>query len=126
MIGKEKIIDFSQKMISVPTNMPTKEELPKAYEILKLYREKGLNALPGDEMEQNTLYYEAKRMIDFENGPEKIDVQISAVKIGPVVLIGAPGESFVDIGLELKKTNSFILFVQYCFCIHSCVDLLHL
>ena len=102
-------IAFSQKMISVPTNMPSKEELPKAYEMLKLYREKGLNALPGDEMEQNTLYYEAKRMIDFENGPEKIDVQISAVKIGPVVLIGAPGESFVDIGLELKKAKGYDL-----------------
>ena len=74
-----------------------------------MYREKGLNALPGDEMEQNTLYYEAKRMIDFENGPEKIDIQISAVKIGPVVLIGAPGESFVDIGLELKRTEGYDL-----------------
>ena len=102
-------IDFSQKMISVNTNMPTKDEIPQAYEILKLYREKGLNALPGDEMEQNTLYYEAKRMIDFENGPEKIDIQISAVKIGPVVLIGAPGESFVDIGLELKRTEGYDL-----------------
>ena len=104
-----KSVSFAQKMISVPTNMPTPEELPEARRLLALYREKGLNALPGDEMEQNTLYYEAKRMLDFENGPEFVDVQISAVAIGPVVLVGAPGESFVDTGLALKKAKGWDL-----------------
>ena len=104
-----KNVSFLQKMVAVPTNMPKPEELPEARRLLKLYREKGLEALPGDEMEQNTLYYESKRMLDFENGPETIDIQLSAVAIGPLVLIGAPGESFVDIGLTLKKTQGWDL-----------------
>lgn len=102
-------VAFAQKMVPVPTNMPTQNEIPRAHLTLKTYYEGGLDALPGDEMEQNTLYYEAKRMIDFEFGPEKIDVQISAVAIGPVVLIGAPGESFTDTGIELKKTPGWDL-----------------
>ena len=60
-------------------------------------------------MEQNTIAYETKRMLDFENGPETIDIQISAVAIGPVVLIGAPGESFVDTGIKLKEAKGWDL-----------------
>ena len=107
-------ISFTQKMVSVPTNMATPKELSEARRLMKLYNEKGLFALPGDEMEQNTLYYEAKRMLDFENGPETIDIQISAVAIGPVVLIGAPGESFVDTGLTLKNTDGWDLVLPTC------------
>lgn len=107
-------ISFIQKMVSVPTNMATPKELSEARRLMKLYKEKGLFALPGDEMEQNTLYYEAKRMLDFENGPETIDIQISAVAIGPVVLIGAPGESFVDTGLTLKNTDGWDLVLPTC------------
>ena len=102
-------ISYAQKMITVPTNMPKPEEMPEAYRLQKLYQEKGLEALPGDEMEQNTIVYETKRMIDFEHGPETIDIQISAVAIGPVVLIGAPGESFVDTGVKLKETPGWDL-----------------
>ncbi|MBQ8567333.1 MAG: helix-turn-helix transcriptional regulator [Clostridia bacterium] len=107
-------IFFVQKMISVPTNMPKPEDMPEAYRLQRIYLEKGLEALPGDEMEQNTLVYETKRMIDFEHGPETIDIQLSAVAIGPIVIIGAPGESFVDIGLELKKTPGWDLVLPTC------------
>ena len=102
-------ISSAQKMITVPTNMPKPEEMPEAYRLQKLYQEKGLEALPGDEMEQNTILYETKRMIDFENGPETMDIQISAVAIGPVIMIGAPGESFVDTGKKLKETEGWDL-----------------
>ena len=102
-------VSFIQKMISVPTNMPTPKEATEARRLLEIYRQGGLTALPGDEMEQNTLYYEAKRMLDYENGPEFMDVQISAVAIGPVVLVGAPGESFVDTGVALKESKGWDL-----------------
>ena len=102
-------ISYAQKMITVPTNMPNPEDMPEAYRLQKLYLEKGLDALPGDEMEQNTIVYETKRMIDFEHGPETMDIQISAVAIGPVVLIGAPGESFVETGVKLKETKGWDL-----------------
>ena len=98
----------------MPTNMATPEELTEARRLMKIYNEKGLFGLPGDEMEQNTLYYEAKRMLDFENGPEAVDVQISAVAIGPVALIGAPGESFGDTGLALKETEGWDLVLPTC------------
>ena len=102
-------ISFAQKMITVPTNMPKPEEMPEAYRLQRLYREKGLEALPGDEMEQNTIVYETQRMIDFEHGPKTMEIQISAVAIGPVILIGAPGESFVDTGIKLKETEDWDL-----------------
>ena len=102
-------ISFAQKMITVPTNMPKPEEMPEAYRLQRLYQEKGLEALPGDEMEQNTIVYETKRMIDLENGPETMEIQISAVAIGPVVMIGAPGESFVDTGKKLKESKGWDL-----------------
>ena len=102
-------ISFMQKMITVPTNMPKPEDMPEAHRLQRLYLEKGLEALPGDEMEQNTLVYETKRMIDFEHGPEAMDIQISAVGIGPVALIGAPGEMFVETGMKLKKTKGWDL-----------------
>lgn len=107
-------IAFDQRMITVPTNMPAPEELPEARRLYQLYLEKGLNALPGDEMEQNTLLYESKRMLALEHGPETMDIQISAVAIGPVVLVGAPGESFVNIGKALKETPGWDLVLPSC------------
>ena len=100
-------VSYTQKMISVPTNMPTPKEAREAHRMLNIYNEKGLCGLPGDEMEQNTLLYESKRMIDYENGPESMEIQISAVKIGPIAIVGAPGESFVEIGKSLKKSEGW-------------------
>jgi len=102
-------VSFAEKTITVPTNMPKPEDMPKAHRLRKLYLEKGLEALPGDEMEQNTLVYETKRMIDFEHGPEAMDIQISATAIGPIALIGAPGEMFVETGMRLKETKGWDL-----------------
>ena len=107
-------VSFMQQMITVPTNMPTAEDMPWAYSMQALYAEKGLEALPGDEMEQNTIFYETRHMIEFEHGPETLDIQLSAVAIGPVVLMGVPGEPFVDVGRALKKTEGWDLVLPVC------------
>jgi len=102
-------VSFAQRMVPLPVNVPDPADMPEARRLQALYRAKGLDALPGDEMERNTLVYETQRMIRFEHGPETLDVPVGAVAIGPVALVGAPGESFVGVGRALKETEGWDL-----------------
>ena len=62
-------------------------------------------------MELTTVVAEAIRMVQMENHPEYINLELAGAKIGPVAFLGIPGEPFTDIGVEIKDTEGFELIM---------------
>ena len=53
-------------------------------------------------------------MLALEHGPEFIEMDVSALAIGPVVLFGVPGEPFTGIGRAMKDTDDWELVMPGC------------
>ncbi len=100
-----------QQVISVASNMPNPEDIPEAHRINDLHVAGRDNELPYEGMMLTTVVAEAARMVKLENGPEFFDMRLSAIAIGPVAIIGIPGEPFSNIGKELKQTEGFDMVI---------------
>ena len=104
-------ISITNDYIKVPSNMPTPEQLPLAKEY-KAYHDAGRDDLiPYTAMELTTVVAEAIRMCELENGPEDFTVRLTGVKLGPVALVGIPGEPFTDVGVAIKDTPGWELIL---------------
>ena len=53
-------------------------------------------------------------MVRLENGPDAFDMRLSAIAVGPVALIGIPGEPFTGIGMGLKATKGYEMILPCC------------
>ena len=99
-----------QKMIRIPSNMPLPEEIPEAHRVNELY-------LAGKPFEMNGTgmgIAKAGRILELEHGPEYFEIELSAVAIGNVALIGIPGEPFTGVGVQLKETEGWTLVLPTC------------
>ena len=95
--------------------MPTAEELKQAYEYEALHQAGKDAEIPFEGMMLTTVVAEAERMIRLEKGPDHFDLTLSAIKIGPVALLGIPGEPFNGIGVGVKeKTRGYDLICLTC------------
>ena len=107
-------ISFLRRTIEVPSNMPTPEELVQAEKINALH-EAGRNAeLPYSGMMLTTMVAEAGRMVKLKDGPASFPMELSGLAIGPVALIGLPGEPFTGIGRGLKLAEGWDLVLPCC------------
>ncbi len=100
-------IDIVGRDIPVAANVPDPKDLPTAHKYKELHEAGRDCDIPFSAMELTTVVAEALRMCKLENGPETFDIYLAAVKIGPVCLLGIPGEPFTDIGVEIKKAKGF-------------------
>ncbi len=101
--------------VRVPSQMPKKEELPLAYEYVKLHRAGKDDQIPFKGMELTTAVADAERKVRLENGPEYFDLPITTLAIGRgVAFAGFPGEAFNNIGVEVKKGSPFALTLTAC------------
>ena len=99
-----------QKMIRIPSNMPDPQEIPEAHRVNDLY-------LAGKPFEMNGTgmsVAKAARIVELEHGPDYFEIELSAVAIGKVALIGIPGEPFTGVGLRLKETEGWDLVLPTC------------
>ena len=103
-------IDIMKKTVVVPSNMPTPEELPLAKQYWQWHLEGRDDLIPYKAMQLTTAVTEVMH----EHGPETYDVNLTAVKIGPVAMLGMPGEPFTDIGVEIKKAEGWDLVLPVC------------
>ena len=103
-----------QKLIRVPSNMPDPADLPEAHRIHALHTAGRDSELPYTGMMLTTVVARAGRMVRLENGPESFEMPLSAVAIGPVAMIGLPGEPFTGIGRALKETQGWNLVLPTC------------
>lgn len=102
---------FAQKVIHVPANVPSQEELPEARHICQLHAE-GRNAeLPYTGMQLTTKVSAALRMLRLEHGPESFGMRLSGIALGNVALVGIPGQPFNATGCQIKELEGWDLIV---------------
>ena len=103
-----------ERTIHVPANLPKPEELPEARRINALH-EAGRDAeIPYTGMMLTTVVAEAARMLKLEHGPDSFDMNLLGIAIGPVAMVGIPGEPFTGIGRGLKATEGWELVIPTC------------
>ncbi len=107
-------IKFAQRTIHVASNMPKPEDMPEAHRINDLHNAGKDAELPYSGMMLTTIVAEAGRMVRLEHGPEAFDMELSAIAIGDVVMIGIPGEPFTGIGRGLKDSAEWELVIPTC------------
>ena len=107
-------IKYKQRTIHVPSNMPKPEDMAEAYRIDALHQAGKDDELPYKGMMLTTVVAEAGRMIRLEHGPEVFDMELSAISIGEVALLGIPGEPFSGIGRALKESEGFGIVIPTC------------
>jgi len=103
-----------QRTIHVASNMPTPEQLPEAHRIDDLHNAGRDDELGYEGMMLTTVVAEAWRMVSLEHGPEAYDMDLSAIAIGDVALVGIPGEPFAGIGYGLRETEGWELVLATC------------
>lgn len=97
------------KNVPVKLNVPTPEELPLAKKYKELHEAGRDCDIPYTAMELTTVVAEALRMCALADGPEYKNMEMVGLKIGPVALVGIPGEPFTEIGVKIKEAEGFEL-----------------
>ena len=100
-------IKLVNKVIPIAANVPKPEEMPLAREYKRLHDEGRDDLIPYTAMELTTVVAEALRMCKLENGPEHFDLRLTGLKLGPVVLVGIPGEPFTEVGVRIKENPDY-------------------
>lgn len=114
-------VSFAVKTVSVPSQMPKPEELPRAREYDRLHREGRDAEIPFSGMALTTVVAEAGRMLMLADGPSSFELPISAVSIGDVVaFVGLPGEPFSEIGGAIRAKSPFRMTILTCLTNGSC------
>jgi len=103
-----------QKVINVPSNRPDPKDIPEAHRINDLHLAGKDDELPYEGMMLTTIVAEAARMVRLENGPDAFDMTLSAIAIGPVAIVGVPGEPFTGIGVGLREAEGFDMIIPCC------------
>ena len=119
IFDKVKYVDVDslvsvRKVLDVPSNKPAPEQLPEAYRIKQLHDEGRDSELPYSGMMLTTVVAEACRMVRLENAPDTFDMTLSGIKLGPVAIVGIPGEPFTGIGRGIKDTDGFDMILHVC------------
>lgn len=103
-----------QKTIQVPANLPDPAEMEQAHYINDMHNAGKDSELPYQAMMLTTMVAKAARMVRLEHGPEFFEMTLSGVRVGPVALVGVPGEPFTGIGRGLKETEGYELILPTC------------
>ena len=107
-------VKFTQKIVEIPSNKPTPEQLPLAHKYNDLHNAGRDDLIPYEAMMLTTVVAEAARMVRLENAPDTFPLLFSAVSIGDVALFGIPGEPFNGVGRELKKAENWKMVIPCC------------
>ena len=87
---------------SLKYRRPTAEQVAEAREVLAIKDAEAIEKLP--RLAQN---YARNVIAAAERAEETLTVQLQAIRIGELAVCGIPFETFVEIGLELKKRSPF-------------------
>lgn len=109
-------IAYGQKNIFVKHNKGTPEQEADALRIVKLYNEKGPDAVGPASMgmARTEVIAEAGRIVRCMSLPEEKELYITAVSVGDMVFAGFPGEPFTQMGRDVKNASKFTLTMPAC------------
>ena len=103
-----------QRTVRVASNRPTAEQIPEAERINALHEAGRDSELPFEGMMLTTVVAEAGRMVKLKDGPDSFPMELSGLSVGPVALIGLPGEPFTGIGRALKEAEGWDVVLPCC------------
>jgi neutral ceramidase len=95
-------IGMMQREVTLKYRRPTLEQVAEAKAVLAVKDTEAIAKLP--RLAQN---YARNAVNAAERAEEAITVKIQAIRIGDLAVCGIPFETFVEIGLDLKKRSSF-------------------
>jgi hypothetical protein len=110
-------IKYLHRVVMAPTNRPKPEEVPEAKRLyeMRLNGATMKQIFPDVEgMMRVTLLSEARRIVQWADGPDLYPMPLSAIAIGPVAFIGVPGEGFTGVGLGLKESDDWAVVLPTC------------
>lgn len=107
-------IKYVQKLVDIPSNKPTPEEMPLAHKYNDLHLAGKDDEIPYTAMMLTTVVADAARKVRLENAPDFFPLLFSAIKIGDVAFMGIPGEPFTPVGTEIKNTEGYKLILPCC------------
>ncbi len=94
-------LGMREREITLTYRKPTDEQMAAAKKVLAIKDKEAIEKLP--RLAQNY----ARSTLSAAERPESFTVKLQAIRIGDVVVCGIPFETFVEIGLELKKRSPF-------------------
>ena len=104
-------ISAVNRVINVPSNKPTADQLPEAHRINDLHVAGRDSEIPYSGMMLTTVVAEAARMVRLENAADAFDMTLSGIRIGDVAIVGIPGEPFLGIGKGIKATEGYEMII---------------
>ncbi len=108
-------INYVQKTVDIPANVPDPKDLPLAHKYNDLHNAGRDDEIPFKAMMLTTVVAEAARMVRLEHGPESFPFLLTGMSIGNVAIVGIPGEPFNAIGRALKETEGWDLVIPFCY-----------
>lgn len=95
-------LDMRQRSVTLKYRKPTPQQVAEAQAVLAVKDKSAIEQLP--RLAQN---YARNTINAAENPEETVTVIVQAIRIGDYAICGIPFETFVEIGLDLKKRSPF-------------------
>jgi len=95
--------------------MPTPDDdMAEAHRIQQIHAEGRDEELPWVGMMRTTVVAKACRLVRLEKGPALFQMPLSGIAIGPVAMVGIPGEPFTGVGRGLKEAPDWAMVLPTC------------
>ncbi len=109
-------VNYCQKNVMVKNNKGTPDQVPEAQEIMKRFREGGIDAVGPASMGmlRVSAYAQANRIVSMLEAPDERELCLVAVCVGDVAFVGYPGEPFTQVGRSVKQKSKFTLTIPSC------------
>ena len=107
-------INFANSICTIPANKGREDQIPLAEKYAALHKAGRDEEIPYKGMQLTTVVAEALRILRLRNGPEGFDLPLTAISVGPAVLVGIPGEPFTGIGRGIKENSGFDITLPCC------------
>jgi hypothetical protein len=107
-------IGAAERALLVDVNKGDPEKLPEARRIIELHDTGRADQIPGEGMGKTTQVAEAHRMLRLSDGPDKLPLNMTAIRFGDVCIAGIPGEPFTGIGRGIKELSPFAMQIVCC------------
>lgn len=107
-------VGASEKTVPVTANKGDPAALLQARRIIELHDTGRSEQIPGKGMEATARLAEAHRLVRLAGGPDKLPLNMTAIRFGEICLAGIPGEPFTGIGLKIKEQSPFAMQIVCC------------
>ena len=104
-------IEIVHKAVTVKANNPDPTEMPLARKYKELHEQGRDDEIPFKAMQLTTAVADAMRKCRLENGPFEYTIPLMGLKLGPIALVGIPGEPFTEVGVKIKDTDGFSMIM---------------